>query len=333
MIRVDVAGESTLSRELAVPSDGVVFFPLIKKLQLLGKTAKELTQELTQRLQDYLREPVVNVFIVKYAERKAYLYIREQGFKSIALAPNGNNRISIVLMNAEVPTDADLSDISLVRKDPHGAKKIFHISLNAILEKQKTHQDLVVKSNDVLIVKSKPKIYIQGSVAKPGAFPIPRNSQKSLWECLTLAGGAVQDADLGRVQIIRDQGDNEKKIMMVSASLPSEAGPGVKETVFLQPGDIVVVPSQSQNFVTIYGEVKQPGTVPIAVNDTRLSTIIAKAGGLTEYASHSIVVFRYVSNNKLQKFHVKYGEMTDGDPRHDMLMKAGDIVYIYSSIL
>ncbi len=51
----------------------------------------------------------------------------------------------------------------------------------------------------------------------------------------------------------------------------------------LRRDDVVYVPSASERFISVLGEVQHPGAIPLAFNST-LASILAQAGGITDHA-------------------------------------------------
>ena len=63
VIKIFVYKEEELSVEVPVRPDGKVSLPLIGELPASGKTAVELQKEVSQKLTQYIAEPVVNVIV------------------------------------------------------------------------------------------------------------------------------------------------------------------------------------------------------------------------------------------------------------------------------
>ncbi len=54
----------------------------------------------------------------------------------------------------------------------------------------------------------------------------------------------------------------------------------------LRRDDVVYVPSPSERFISVLGEVQHPGAIPLAYNST-LASVIAQAGGITDHAGEN----------------------------------------------
>jgi polysaccharide biosynthesis/export protein len=63
VIEVFVWKEPDLSATVVVRPDGKISLPLSNELDASGKTAIQLQQEITKRLEQYIRQPIVNVMV------------------------------------------------------------------------------------------------------------------------------------------------------------------------------------------------------------------------------------------------------------------------------
>ena len=320
-IKIELAGEEEMTREFAISNSGVISYPYAKKVQVAGKTVSEVEEILVEKLQKYFVEPVVSISVESWAERRVYLHGVNNGKNSVVLDPTRGMTASQFLISAGVsPKEADFNRISLTRRIDD-KQKVIPIPLQDLLENYDVKKDIILQPNDIIIVKEAPKIYVQGNVKSPGSFPLQKNEKMNLWYALSLAEGPTQDADLANIKLLRE-GEEGLEVTVVSASDIRQS-----ELILLEADDIVVVPSQNENVVTIYGQVKQPGTVKLIGRSVRLSTVIANAGGLTQYASRSIRVFRYSTTGKTQKFSIDFDAITSGDSTQDIEMRSGDVVY------
>lgn len=326
VIHVDVVGEPELSKDFTVPADGIVYYPLIKTVNLLGKTVKEVTEELKEKLSRYLVGPIVNVSLVRWGERKVYLYIEKESSKVITLPTEEQMTVSRLLLSANLPSTVNLSEISIIRKDAQGQAQVHTFSLRNVLKEHNFKQDFIIQPDDIIVLKKSPMIYIQGNIVTPGGFAITENQFPTVWEALSLAGGPTLNADIANIKIFRKGTDEAPTTTTLTVNERTST------TTYVQPEDIIMVPPKPQQFVSIYGEVTRPGMIPLTNEHDRLSSVLARAGGLTEFASYKIEVYRRTQEGKIQKFLVNYEAITMGDLRHDLEMLPGDIIQVGASL-
>jgi len=198
---------------------------------------------------------------------------------------------------------------------------------------------------------------IFGAVRNPGYFEYSAND--SLSDILDLAHGLTASADSQSVSLVRFKPDHrqtyEIKLDLASA----------KWNVPLFPDDRVYITEENdfhQKYqVELRGEFKYPGFYAISLDSTKLSEIVAKAGGLTNYASpdeaemtrvsaEEIVdpeferlkkmqvadmldteydYFKTKSRSKPGRVAVDFtGLVVNDDSTKDIILRDGDIVYV-----
>jgi len=86
VLGIKVFGEDNLSNNYTVDSDGSITFPLIGRIQVAGKTTREIEEHVTKLLApDYIRRAQVSVEIATYRSRSIYVIgeVRNPGRYSI----------------------------------------------------------------------------------------------------------------------------------------------------------------------------------------------------------------------------------------------------------
>ena len=78
VFEVRVYGEEDLSGEYRVSSDGAINFPLVGTIEVDGKTATQISDEITSRLTQFIKNPSVSVFVKEYQSKKVYVYGKVQ---------------------------------------------------------------------------------------------------------------------------------------------------------------------------------------------------------------------------------------------------------------
>jgi polysaccharide biosynthesis/export protein len=126
-------------------------------------------------------------------------------------------------------------------------------------------------------------VYVSGAVARPGRYGFEHIP--SVVEVIGHSGGALPNADLARVQIVRQEGDQRHTLHADVASVQRDGS--TANLPALMPGDEVIVPqgagaqgAPAGDGATLLGEVVRPGVYP-ASGGVELWTLLATAGGLT----------------------------------------------------
>lgn len=161
-----------------------------------------------------------------------------------------------------------------------------------------TATDIILNNEDLLIVGSKEQLYseqvveIVGEVFNPGQYPYASNA--TIEDLITEAGGLRESASLVNVEVARrimsgnDQ-DHPDQIARVYQYTLSEGLTLSDGSSFeLKPYDIVTIhPNPTyfkQSRVTLNGEVQFRGIYILTEKGETLSSLIARAGGLTDKA-------------------------------------------------
>lgn len=173
-------------------------------------------------------------------------------------------------------------------------------------------------------------VQVSGAVARPGRYGAERIP--SLIDLLQLAGGALPNADLSRVQLLRrEKGSLKTMIADVSAALQQGSEASLPT---LQVADVVVVPSAaagttgvSADAAGVLGEVQRPGLYPVGLGQD-LWVVLAQAGGPTgrgQLGSIKVITKEGTASTALT---VNLQETLTKGNRAPYVVKPGDIVYV-----
>ena len=184
----------------------------------------------------------------------------------------------------------------LHRENDDKTLEVISLNVKAIIDG--TEADVTLHKNDVLFIPSKydleqkGTLEIRGEVYKPNVFPYAANTK--LEDLIIMAGGLTESASTVRVDVTRRiidrKGTKKQKEIAQTFSFGVKDGFVVEgEPGFvLEPYDQVFVrrsPGYSEKVnVTVSGEVEFEGDYSLNVRNERLSDVLEKAGGLTEFA-------------------------------------------------
>jgi polysaccharide export outer membrane protein len=156
LIRVQIAFEEDLNREVRISQENTVNLPLIGSVDLKGKTARQ-AEELIRALydRDYLVNPQVNLIVLEYVPRNVFVsgsvgaqgvvpFPREQGLTLIdAISRAGGfNRL------------ADKKHVTLKRTNADGKIETFNINAEDLMKGDST-ETWPLQPNDVIFVPEK----------------------------------------------------------------------------------------------------------------------------------------------------------------------------------
>jgi len=154
VIRVKIYQEPDLTSELRISAEGLIELPLIKRIDLKGKTIRQ-AEETIRKLYDadYLVDPQVNVTILEYAPRTVEVFgaVNTPGVvsfpkeevltltKAISLA-GSTNRL------------ANRKAVTLKRKMPDGTFESYNINLEDLIKGDSKAENWPLQPGDVITV-------------------------------------------------------------------------------------------------------------------------------------------------------------------------------------
>jgi len=147
-IEIFVWQSEDFTRRATVQLDGTIPYPVKGRLEVTGKTPRELEQELKKFLSKYIKFPQVSVLILNYAYRQVAIIgeVRRPG--SFPLVKE--IKLTELIAKAEGFTnDAYLKKITIIRT---GEKpiKTFRVNLKKILAGKK--EDVILQPGDIVYI-------------------------------------------------------------------------------------------------------------------------------------------------------------------------------------
>ena len=192
--------------------------------------------------------------------------------------------------------DAFLNRSVLYRQHDDLTTEVLPVDIKSIMDG--TSPNIALQKNDILYIPSihdlsdRGNITVHGEVAKPDSYPYADNM--TLEDLIIQAGGLREAASTVRVDVTRriknprSTADNDTIGQMFSFALKDGFVIDGQPGFVLQPYDEVYVRRspgyQAQQNVGIEGEILFGGTYALTSREERLSDLVNKAGGATNYA-------------------------------------------------
>jgi polysaccharide export outer membrane protein len=222
VLGIKVFGEDDLSNKYTVDTDGSITFPYIGRVQVGGKTTREIEEGLTKALvPDWLKRGQVSVEIAQYRSRSIYVMgeVRTPGRYNI----EGPMTLLEVIANAGSTTDAASNTIIVQRyKDGVAAavsapvepgdprySEVMRINMEDLRE-GKLSANLLLQDADMIIVPPAERFYVDGYVKQPGSFVL--RPGMTVRQAITEAGGIAERGSTRGVKIIRKDPKNGREV-------------------------------------------------------------------------------------------------------------------------
>jgi polysaccharide export outer membrane protein len=242
--------EPQLTRTIIVPANGEVSFSPIGKLNLLGRTATEIEEVISQRLKDenFLTQPNVGVLITKYAPRTVSVIGAVR--VSVPLPVNQDLRLLDLLSRVgglDIP-DADFSRVEIRRIGADGRVLRFPVNVDDVFTGASEEQNVVVREGDIIKIprletaatpQSSEFVYVLGKVAQRGRIPIVRGRTPfTLVKLIAICGDFQEFADRTKIRVVRQTETGRQQFIVDFDDIIEGDRPDFE----LKPDDVIFVP-------------------------------------------------------------------------------------------
>jgi polysaccharide export outer membrane protein len=127
------------------------------------------------------------------------------------------------------------------------------------------------------------RVLVLGAVTKPGEYAF--DGTPRLLEALTQAGLVTATGKAAQVPEECAIYRGNQQVVWVQLKKLIDSGNALAD-LRLRRDDVIYVPNMSERFVSVMGEVKNPGAITLTSSST-LASVVAQAGGFTELAGRN----------------------------------------------
>ena len=247
VLEIEAYNVEELKKTVRVNSHGDIALPLVGILSVKGLTTAEVEKLIAGKLQKYVQETAVNVFIKEYKSQR--ISVVGAVNKSQVFAVTGQRYLVDMLMLAEgVSKDAGgicyvIRPAGNTGSDSERGTTIV-IDLDELLVNGNLSLNIAVFAGDVINVPKGGTFFVDGSVRTPG--PYTMKGKTTLSQAISMAQGVSSDAALSDVRIFREKDGGDREVIQVDFDAVNQ---GALHDVAIVENDIIIVPqSGMKNF-------------------------------------------------------------------------------------
>jgi polysaccharide export outer membrane protein len=150
LVEISVWKDESLTKQMIVPPDGVLSFPLVGDIDVNKLTVTQLRSTLAERLADYIPDPTVSAMLLKPESMRAFVIgkVNNPGMFPITLE---TNVMQILAMAGGLNPFAASSKILILRQEGGQTVKV-PFDYPRVEKGENLEQNVLLKRGDVVVV-------------------------------------------------------------------------------------------------------------------------------------------------------------------------------------
>lgn len=149
-LNISVWNEDAMQRDVTVLPDGMISFPLAGELLAKGKTVTELQHAITNKLAEYLANPVVTVSVSAVSGNRIHIMGKVSSPGPIIMSQNLDVMQALSLAGGLSPY-AQEDDIIVVRRVDE-KQIVIPIDYTVLKQGKRLNENIFLKSGDLIII-------------------------------------------------------------------------------------------------------------------------------------------------------------------------------------
>jgi len=151
ILLISVWKEENMSQPTVVRPDGRISFPLAGDVVAAGNSVENLQQQLTDKLEKYIPDPVLTVSVQKLLGNIIYVIGKVNRPGEFAIVRN-IDVIQALSMAAGTSTYAALGKIKILRRNNDGTLQAIPFNYSDVEKGKRLEQNIMLKAGDVVVV-------------------------------------------------------------------------------------------------------------------------------------------------------------------------------------
>lgn len=151
VLAISVWKEAELTKSIPVRSDGKISLPLVGELQATGRTPRQLENEITEKLKNFITTPEVTVVVEKVNSRK-YNVLGEVTKPGSYPLTTETTIMDAIAAAGGFRDFAKKSGVYVLRKSPSGQESHLKFNYKDFIKGNNSAQNVKLEPNDTIIV-------------------------------------------------------------------------------------------------------------------------------------------------------------------------------------
>ena len=151
VLAVSVWKEPDISRSVPVRSDGKISLPLVGEIQASGQTPRQLEQEITNRLKNYIAEPEVTVIVSDSKSQKVNI-LGMVARPGAYLLTSSTTMLDAIAMAGGFKDFAKQKSIYILRQSPDGKQTRIPFNYKDVIKGKHSEQNIRLQAGDTVVV-------------------------------------------------------------------------------------------------------------------------------------------------------------------------------------
>lgn len=150
VLEISVWRDDSLTRDITVPPDGIIAFPLIGEVPVKLLTVTQLRERITKRLAEFIPDATVTVILKQINSLRAYVIgkVRKPGQFAIAM---DTTVMQLLSMAEGLNPYANESSIYILRQE-NGVTVKIPFDYKRMVKGEKLEQNILLNRGDVIVV-------------------------------------------------------------------------------------------------------------------------------------------------------------------------------------
>jgi len=240
LLEITVFQANELNTNARVSASGFIKLPLIDKIEAAGLTVSEIESLICKKMQKYLTEPVVSVFVKEYRSQQIAVLgsVKTPGVFYVT-----GQRYLLDLLSMAGGLSEDAGDLCIIQTNSGsnpGNQPVENVvvDLDQLLVKGNIDLNIPLSSGYVIHVPKAGIFFVDGAVKGAGSFPL--KGKVTLTQAISLAKGLEYEATRSDMKIFRDNGKPEREVIEVDYdSILDSKNPDIE----IKDKDVIIVAS------------------------------------------------------------------------------------------